>query len=269
VSSLAVVGAPVEPPIEQVPRVEARCPPVQLTNVTLTHGRRPAVHHLSGRFEPGSLTAIVGPNGAGKSTLVRALAGLESRVEGRIDLGGLDPREIGHLPQQAALDRSFPLSCLDVALSGLMPRLGWFKGAGGTGRARAQDALDAVGLGGFGSRAIGSLSAGQFQRVLFARLLVQDPSFVLLDEPFNAIDARTLVDLLGVIDRWHAEARTVVVVLHDLDLARERFPETLFLARRPVAWGKTGSVLTSANRLQARSMAEAWADEASACDRAA
>ncbi len=124
-----------------------------------------------------------------------------------------------------------------------------------------------MGLAGFERRPIGALSAGQFQRVLFARMLLQDARLILLDEPFTAIDARTTADLLEVVRRWHGERRTVVAVLHDLDQVRAHFPETLLLAREPVAWGPTGEALGPANLLRARAMAEAWDDDAPECRR--
>ena len=241
-----------------------RAPPeIRLADLTVCHDRRPAVHHVSGRFAPGSLTAIVGPNGAGKTTLLRALAGLHPPAEGRIDSGGA---RIALLPQLSAVDRSFPVSCLDVVLFGLWAETGPFRAVPRAGRARAGEALAAVGLSGFERRPIGSLSAGQFQRVLFARLLLQDAPVILLDEPFNAVDARTAADLLAMVHRWHGEGRTVVAVLHDLDLVRRDFPETLLLARDCLGWGPTAEVLTAANRLRARMMAEAWAAEAGACE---
>jgi zinc/manganese transport system ATP-binding protein len=92
---------------------------------------------------------------------------------------------------------------------------------------------------------------------------------ILLDEPFNAIDARTTADLLAVVARWHAEARTVIAVLHDLEQVRKHFDRTLLLARRCVAWGPTAQVLQAANLFQARQMAEAWEDDAPACREAA
>ena len=101
----------------------------------------------------------------------------------------------------------------------------------------------AVGLDGFENRPIDTLSGGQLQRALFARVLVQDADLILLDEPFNAIDAKTVGDLIALIKRWHGESRTVMVVVHDLDLVREHFPETLLLARQPVAWGATSETL--------------------------
>ncbi|TDH64311.1 metal ABC transporter ATP-binding protein [Dankookia rubra] len=237
---------------------------IRLTDVTVSHARRPAVHHVSGRFAPGSLTAVVGPNGAGKSTLLRALAGLHRPDAGRIEGAA---GQVALLPQAAALDRGFPVSCLDAVLFGLWREAGAFRAIGAAGRGRALAALAAVGLDGFAGRPVGSLSAGQFQRVLFARLLLQDAPVILLDEPFNALDARTAADLLAMVHRWHGEGRTVVAVLHDLDLVRREFPDTLLLARDCLGWGATGEVLTAANRLRARMMAEAWSAEPEACER--
>jgi zinc/manganese transport system ATP-binding protein len=243
--------------------------PITLADVTVAYDRHPAVHHLSGRFGPGSLTAIVGPNGAGKTTLLRAITGAARLDAGRVDLGGLSASDIAYLPQQAALDRSFPIACRDVVLMGHWRRAGLFRRLGPGAREEAEAALGAVGLAGFGQRQIATLSAGQFQRLLFARVLLEDCPVVVLDEPFTAIDARTTADLLGVVSRWHGEGRTVIAVLHDHDLVRAHFPETLLLAREAIAWGGTEAVLTPANLLKARRMAEAWADHPGACARAA
>lgn len=236
---------------------------IRVSDLTVCHARRPAVHHLSGRFAPGSLTAVVGPNGAGKSTLLRALAGLHPAQSGRIEGVG----RIALLPQQSTIDRTFPLFCLDTVLFGLWAEAGPFRALPRDTRARAEAALAAVGLRGFERRPVGSVSSGQFQRVLFARLLLQDAPVVLLDEPFNAVDARTAADLLAMVRRWHGEGRTVVAVLHDLDLVRDEFPETLLLARDCLGWGPTAEVLTAANRLRARSMAEGWTAGAEECGR--
>jgi zinc/manganese transport system ATP-binding protein len=240
--------------------------PVILRDVTLLHGRRPAVHHLSGDFAAGSLTAVIGPNGAGKSTLLRAIAGLHPAQEGRLSVAR---GRIALLPQAAATDRQFPISCLEVVQLGHWGRAGAFRALGPAERRAAHDALAAVGLEGFERRPVGSLSVGQFQRVLFARLLVQDAPVILLDEPFNAVDARTAADLLALVRRWHGEGRTVIAVLHDLDLVRTQFPRTLILAREPIAWGPTAEVLTAENRLKARMMSEAWDADAEACGLAA
>lgn len=246
-----------------------RAPTITLEDVTVAYDRRPAVHHVSGRFAPGSLTAVIGPNGAGKTSLLRALTGAAPVDAGRLDRGGLAASDIAYLPQQAALDRGFPIACLEVVMMGHWRRTGLFRRIGGALRREASEALSAVGLAGFEGRQIASLSAGQFQRVLFARLLLQDCPVIVLDEPFTAIDAKTTADLLGVVARWHGEGRSVIAVLHDHDLVRTHFPETLLLAREAVAWGPTEGVLTAANAFRARQMAEAWAAHADECHRAA
>ena len=119
----------------------------------------------------------------------------------------------------------------DFVGTGLWRATGFFGGMGKQARDRIAQALAAVGLNGFENRAIGTLSGGQMQRMLFARVLLQDARVIVLDEPFNAIDAKTSADLLALVRRWHAEGRTVLAALHDMDLVRANFPETLLLAR--------------------------------------
>jgi len=142
---------------------------------------------------------------------------------------------------------------------------GFFGGIGKAQRAKIAQALAAVGLTGFENRGLGTLSGGQTQRMLFARVLLQDAPVIVLDEPFNAIDTRTADDLLALVKRWHGEGRTVIAALHDMDLVRAHFPDTLLLAREPVAWGATAQVLTSENLDEARRMCEAFDDTAAAC----
>jgi zinc/manganese transport system ATP-binding protein len=236
-----------------------------LTNLTVAYDRHPAVHHVSGRLKHGSLTAIAGPNGAGKSTLLKAIIGELSPSQGRIE-HGLKRAEIGYLPQAAEINRRFPINVLDTVLLGDWHSSGAFGRINRETLLKAQDALQAVGLEGFEKRAIGSLSAGQFQRVLFARLLLQDARLILLDEPFTAIDARTTRDLLGIVTDWHHEGRTVVAVLHDFDQVRRHFPETVLIARDLIGWGATQDVMTPDNLARARAMAERFDETAELCD---
>jgi zinc/manganese transport system ATP-binding protein len=238
---------------------------VEFRDVTLGYDRHPAVHHLNGEVASGALVAVIGPNGAGKSTLFRGLAGILKPLAGSIYLGGLDIRDIAYLPQSVDIDRSFPIAVFDFVGTGLWRFTGFFGGMGKAERDKIARALAAVGLNGFENRSIGTLSGGQMQRMLFARVLLQDARLIVLDEPFNAIDAKTSADLLMLVRRWHGEGRTVLAALHDMDLVRNHFPETLLLARGPVAWGATAQVLTAENLLEARRMCEAFDDDAAAC----
>jgi zinc/manganese transport system ATP-binding protein len=215
--------------------------------------------------EAGEVVAVIGPNGAGKSTLFRGLVGILKPLAGTILTGGIDSRDIAYLPQTADIDRSFPISVFDFVGTGLWRSTGFFGGMGKAEQDRIAQALAAVGLNGFENRSIGTLSGGQMQRMLFARVLLQDARLIVLDEPFNAIDAKTSADLLVLVQHWHGEGRTVLAALHDMDLVRNHFPETLLLARGPVAWGATAQVLTAENLLEARRMCEAFDEGAAAC----
>ena len=238
---------------------------LQFRNVTLGYDRHPAVHHLDGEVASGALVAVVGPNGAGKSTLFKGVVGLLKPLAGRIERDVVAAQDIAYLPQAAEIDRSFPINVYDLVAMGLWRHTGVFGGVGSEARGLIENALAAVGLTGFEDRAIATLSGGQTQRMLFARLLLQDARVIVLDEPFNAVDAKTSADLFGLIQRWHGEERTVLTAMHDIDFVRANFPETLLLAREPVAWGSTSTVLTPENLLAARRMCEAFDDHAAAC----
>jgi zinc/manganese transport system ATP-binding protein len=237
---------------------------ITFRDLTLGYNSHPAVHHLSGTVRTGSLTALVGANGSGKSTLLKGIVGVLKPMSGTRTVSK-DSR-IAYLPQQSELDRTFPARVVDLVSMGLWPRRGLLGRYSKEDRRAVSEALLAVGLGGFETRPIDTLSGGQLQRALFARVLVQDADIILLDEPFNAIDAKTVGDLIGVIKRWHGDKLTVMVVVHDLDLVRQHFPETLLLARGPIAWGETKDALRPENLLRARRFDEAWHDDAPWCE---
>jgi zinc/manganese transport system ATP-binding protein len=241
---------------------------MRLENLTLGYDRHPAVHHLHGEIKQGSLLAVVGPNGGGKSTLLKGLAGTLHPLDGRIHHAAKGQR-IAYLPQSAQIDRAFPISVLDLVSAGHIGSIGLFGRLTGAHRRKVEEAISAVGLAGFEDRTIGTLSGGQMQRVLFARLLLQDTPVILLDEPFTAIDAKTTADLLDLVKRWHREERTVIAVLHDMATVKSHFPETLLLARGAVAWGKTDDVLRPDNLLKARRMVESFDHDATPCQQAA
>ena len=237
---------------------------ISLDNLTVSYHRHPALHHVTGRFEPGSLTAIVGPNGAGKSTLLKTLMGLLRPSGGHLTVRWPRSRT-AYLPQQAEIDRGFPMLVRDCVALGAWSTVGIWRGVNAAMDRQVSNAIHAVGLTGFDRRPVSSLSSGQFQRVLLARLLVQDADLVLLDEPFNAVDSRTTDILLGLMRDWHRQGRTVLAVLHDDAKVLSHFPQTLLLARECVAWGDTSQVLTEPHLRRARALAEAWDDQADVC----
>jgi zinc/manganese transport system ATP-binding protein len=238
---------------------------LQFRDLTLGYDRHPALHHLSGAVETGALVAIFGPNGAGKSTLFKGIVGTLKPLAGSIERNGFGARDIAYLPQAAEIDRSFPITVYDMVAMGLWRRTGPFGGIGRKEHAAIEAALAVLGLTGFEQRAIGTLSGGQMQRMLFARLLIQDARTIVLDEPFSGVDTKTSADLLRLVRQWHGEKRTILVAMHDMELVKANFPQTLLLAREPVAWGATREVLTAENLNKARRMCEAFDESAEAC----
>lgn len=235
-------------------------------NLTLGYDRHPAVHHLDCSFGRGALVAVVGPNGAGKSTLLKAIAGELDPIEGRYRLGV--PRErIAYLPQRGELDLAFPVSVFDMVAMGLWRQIGAFGRLRPAHAEQVRATLARVGLSGQEQRPIGTLSGGQLQRARFARLMLQDADLLLLDEPFNAIDSRTIEDLAAIMQEWHAEGRSIVAVLHDLELVRRIFPHCLLLAREQLGFGPTAEVLTPERLARARALAESFDEHAPVCHR--
>ena len=216
---------------------------VQLAGVTVRYGSRIALEAVHGSFAPGSLTAVVGANGAGKSTLLMAIAGTVRLARGAVSCPARAQGRLAFLPQLAAIDRSFPITVAELVALGGWRAFGAFRAPSSALRARAEAAAVTVGLAEQLRRRVIELSEGQFRRALFARLILQDAAVILLDEPFAAVDTATMAALLNQLVQWHEEGRTVIAALHDLAMVRTRFPETLVLAQRCLAWGATEAAL--------------------------
>jgi zinc/manganese transport system ATP-binding protein len=229
---------------------EGEPPNISLAGVTISYRSTVAVDAVTGAFPPRSMTAIVGPNGAGKSTLLKAVAGIIQPQAGTLCQGGAGLADIAYLPQSVAIDRDFPVSVTEFVALGGWRRFGAFRPAQSI-LPEAAAALGQVGLADVSLRPIAELSEGQLRRVLFARMALQRARVLLLDEPFSAIDEATTADLVQLVKLCHDGGCTIIAILHDLALVRNHFPLTLLLARRVIAWGETGQVLSQENLAQA------------------
>ncbi len=212
---------------------------ITLHNVSVHYGDRQALQNVSGVFHQGSLTAVAGPNGSGKSTLLKAIAGVITPASGEISFADGQKPAIAYLPQASHLQRDFPITVEEVVVTGFYPKIGETLNIDREHHDVAKKALHDVGLSGFKDRPISELSGGEFQRTLFARVIVQDAPIVLLDEPFTAIDAETTARLIRLLLDWHKEGRTVICVLHDLLLIKKYFPESIVLQGKCLGIGHT------------------------------
>ena len=217
-------------------------------HASLAYGRTRVVEDVHGTVHSGQSVALIGPNGAGKSTLLRSVLGLVDVVAGRIDVLGTTPararREVAYVPQVDTLDAQFPISVGQVVLMGRYRDVGWLRRPGRRDRAVADEALDAVGLAARRNDRFGTLSGGQRQRVLLARAIAQRPRLLLLDEPFNGVDAISQQALLAALRRLQDGGAAVVVSTHDLALAHLACDEVCLLNRHQVAIGPTAATQT-------------------------
>ena len=237
---------------------------ITLKNVTVSYQRHPALHHVSGTIAEGSITALVGPNGGGKSTLLKTLKGMLKIEEGRIDYSGIAPADISFMPQYHQLEFQFPVSVEELVLLGNWRRTRLCGALPKEAYHNMHQALEKVGLSSFEARRINTLSVGQLQRVLFARVMIEQSKIILLDEPFSAIDSNTADALWQIIHSWQKQGRTIVIAMHDLAQVRTHCPNSVLLAREVIGWGETQEVVTAGNLTRAKSMG-AWDDNAPAC----
>ncbi len=227
---------------------------LQFENLTIGYNRHPAVHHLNATIKNGDFLALVGPNGAGKSTLLKTILGHITPIEGEIKFSGISKQEISYLPQASAVDRSFPMTAEQFVATGLWQELGPFKRYKKHHFEKIHAALHHVGLHGFEKRTLDALSGGQFQRVLFARKLMQNAKLLLLDEPFAGVDEKTIEDLMSVLTTLHNDGATIVAVVHNLNLVRRYFSKSMLLSRELIAIGESNAVLTPENLNRASSI---------------
>ena len=224
---------------------------INIANLTVYYRDSLALDRVSASIQKGELLAVVGPNGAGKSTLIKSIMQQLKPTSGCVELAGADPKSIAYLPQSHQIDRKFPISVREFVSAGAWKRTGFWRKFCCLEEADLKEALTKVNLSGIEERQINTLSDGQFQRVLFARMLMQDADILLLDEPFNAIDAQTTEELMEVINHCQQSGKTVIAVIHDLLLVQRFFPNTMLLATQLIAHGKTDDVMTVENLAQA------------------
>ncbi|MES2253153.1 MAG: ABC transporter ATP-binding protein [Pseudomonadota bacterium] len=215
-----------------------------MLSLSLSHmfGDTSVLHDINITFAKGSFTALIGPNGAGKSTLLKICAGVLKPSTGTVSLAPNVKR--AYLPQHNQLDRQFPLTVRDVATMGFWPKIGLYHGLVPEDRDQLEHALIMVGLEGFEAKPISVLSGGQFQRLLFARLWLQEADLLILDEPFSAIDQPTTEYLLTLLQNWLVQGKTIITVIHQLQLAERYIPQSILLNRSIIAHGDSKHVLS-------------------------
>jgi manganese/iron transport system ATP-binding protein len=213
-----------------------------------------ALDEISFELNAGERLAIVGPNGAGKSTLLQIIAGVLAPTQGQVHIYGHRPDGhicIAYISQRNQVDWGFPVTVADVVMMGRVGQLGLFRNPRASDWNIVHDALDVVRMSNLAKRQINQLSGGQQQRMFIARALAQQAELMLMDEPLTGLDANSQEEVFGILDELKSQDVTVMVSLHDLKLAAQRFDRVMLLNQRMLGIGTPEIVLTPENLLTA------------------
>lgn len=205
-------------------------PAILVEELSFSYGGEPVLVHVNFTIEPGDYVGIIGPNGGGKTTLLKLLMGFLRPQRGRIEIFGTNPKsaagKIGYVPQRLPFDKQFPISVMEVVLTGRLSRLSWYGVYSKEDLRAAAEALDWVKLLSQKDAPFGSLSGGQAQRALIARAIVAEPQLLLLDEPTSSVDVRAQNDIYEILQSLRKEM-TVLMVTHDLNAVIEHVQRIL------------------------------------------
>ena len=212
---------------------------IKCENLSFAYSRETVLRGVSFSVNTGDYLCIVGENGSGKSTLMRGLLGLKEPSAGSITFGdGLKPNEIGYLPQQTDLQRDFPASVFEVALSGRLNSLGRRFFYSRADRAETERNLERIGMLEFKNRCYQELSGGQQQRVLLARALNATSKLLLLDEPVAGLDPVATGEMYNILKLINlCDGVTVVMVSHDVNAAMRYATHILQLGHTQLYFG--------------------------------
>ncbi|MBT3313346.1 MAG: metal ABC transporter ATP-binding protein [Anaerolineae bacterium] len=213
-----------------------------------------ALEDVSFSLQEGERVAIVGPNGAGKSTLLKIIAGVQKQTSGEIQIFGHAPAGhicIAYVPQRSQVDWTFPVTVADVAMMGRVGHLGLFRNPKSHDWDVVHQSLDVVKLGHLAKRQIDQLSGGQQQRMFIARALAQEAELMLMDEPMTGLDVTSQDDIFGILDELRKRDVTLLVSLHDLKMASERFDKVMLLNKHLLAIGLAEDALSPENLIAA------------------
>ncbi|MGX7348756.1 metal ABC transporter ATP-binding protein [Dolosicoccus paucivorans] len=220
---------------------------IEANNLSVSYNKFLALDDVSFKLKTGQLIGIIGPNGAGKSTLMKAMLNILPH-SGTTTYDGQHVsqvrKKISYVEQKNNIDHDFPINVLDMVAIGFYRQLGLFKFPTKEQKDQAMEALRQVGLEEFSHRQISELSGGQFQRVLIARVLVQDADYIFLDEPFVGIDAKSEAIIAKILRQMKGDGKTILIVHHDLSKVAEYFDSVILLKQQLIAYGTVEECFT-------------------------
>lgn len=224
---------------------------LQIQNLSVSYRGTDALQNVSCTFNPGELVGILGPNGAGKSTMVKAMLGLIRSAQGATLFQGkpLTQRlsKVAYVPQRSQIDWDYPITVWKVTMMARTTQTRLFRQPSRQSRELVKAALKRVGMYDLRDRSIGSLSGGQQQRVFLARALAKQADLLIFDEPFTGVDRKTEDIMFEIFAELKSQAKTLLVVSHDLSETLEYYDQLILLNKRLIAVGSRQEVMTAEN----------------------
>lgn len=212
-------------------------PTIHLDHVNFSYSETPVLTNVDLSIEAGEFIGIIGPNGGGKTTFLKLLMGFLKPTSGKLEVFGKPPQasrqQIAYVPQTQRYDREFPISVLELVLSGRLSKLPWYGKFSSQDKKAAQEVLEQVRLSHFQNRSFGTLSGGQAQRALIARALVSKPKLLLLDEPTANVDSQAEADIYDILKGLRGKM-TILMVTHDLSTAIEQVQRVLLVQNQVI-----------------------------------
>jgi len=221
-------------------------PALRIDELSYRYNHQFALEKVSCEVNLGERLAVVGPNGAGKSTLFKIIAGVLKSNQGSVSVYGHEPSGhicIAYVPQRSQVDWNFPVTVADVVMMGRISKIGPLRWPSKSDWQTVHQALEIVGMMPQANNGIHELSGGQQQRVFIARALAQEAELILMDEPLTGLDQNTQEDIFHILDALKERKVTVMVALHDLKIAAERFDRVMLLNHQLIGLGTPAQVL--------------------------
>ncbi len=226
--------------VHKFPEHDVGTPTLRVSNLGYRFGNVDALTEISFEVNVSERLAVIGPNGAGKTTLFKIIAGVLKPTQGSVQIYGYEPKGhicIAYVPQRNLVDWSFPVNVADVVMMGRIGKMGPLRWPSPRDWEIVHHSLNLVEMEGFAKRQINELSGGQQQRIFIAQALSQEAELILMDEPLTGLDYNTQQDIFRIFETLKQKKVTVMIAMHDLKLASEKFDRVLLLNKRLIGIG--------------------------------
>jgi manganese/iron transport system ATP-binding protein len=236
--------------VHRFPDHDLESPALRVSDLSFQFGSVYALEGITFEVTVGERLAVVGPNGAGKSTLFKIIAGVLKPSDGQVQIYGHEPKGhicIAYVPQRNQVDWAFPVNAADVVMMGRVGKMGPLRWPSHKDWEIVHHALGLVEMKDYANRQINELSGGQQQRIFIAQALAQEAELIMMDEPLTGLDLNTQQDIFHIFDMLAQKRVTVMVAMHDLKLASEKFDRVLLLNKRQIGIGLPAEVFVPEN----------------------